>query len=601
MKYKIWLLSLVILTGCASSPEMPELGPGQQSAAMAHLRDYINQEMSAAKVQGLSIAIVDDQGVRWAQGFGWADREHSLPANEHTQYRVGSLSKLFTDAAALQLVAQDRINLDAPVRQYLPEFSPKAPDGVAYPITLRMLMTHHSGLPRDILKGFMSDRPGSFEDVPRLLNDLGADDVPQRSFSYSNVGLSVLGSVITHVTKEPFDGWMRSALLEPLHMQDSMFEALPGHHAQMAQGYADGVAATEPGLRDVPAGGLTSSVHDIANFMRMMLSHGEFNGHQVLPASWVQAMFTPQNTQVPLDVNFPVGLGWMLGSLSQQVTYEGVGTVAHHAGKTRLFNTQMYVLPEQQIGVVVMANDQNAQKLVDRIALRALALTLQVRLGIHAVPPPQRHWAAAEAEISTAQNDADQQRWSGLYSTFVGPVVIDQPLGRSPVAHAFGSAFDLRLRTDGYRSLSYSLLGVIPVPLGYLGEIAFERQSIQGLDTLVGQMGSTTMLLGTRVPQEPIPAAWSARTGKYEIINSDPQIAGIRDLKLAQEDGHLFVEFIDATMGTEPQRLLLRPRSNNEAQVLQLLPDAGPLLRVTFTSDGEALAFSDYIAVRRAH
>ena len=74
MKYKIWLLSLVILTGCASSPEMPELGPGQQSAAMAHLRDYINQEMSAAKVQGLSIAIVDDQGVRWAQGFGWADR-----------------------------------------------------------------------------------------------------------------------------------------------------------------------------------------------------------------------------------------------------------------------------------------------------------------------------------------------------------------------------------------------------------------------------------------------------------------------------------------------------------------------------------------------
>ncbi len=601
MKYTIWLLSLAILTGCASLPEMPTLMPGQQEAAMAHLQAYINQEMSAAKVQGLSIAIVDDQGVRWSQGFGWADREHGLPANEHTQYRVGSLSKLFTDVAALQLVAQNRINLDTPVRQYLPEFAPKAPDGLSYPITPRMLMTHHSGLPRDILKGFMSDQPDSFEQVPRLLNDLGADDVPQRSFSYSNAGLSVLGSVITHVTKQPFDSWMQSTLLEPLHMRDSVFEALPGRHAQMAQGYADGVGATEPGLRDVPAGGLTSSVHDIANFMRMMLAHGEFDGQQLLPASWVQAMFTPQNTQVPLDVNFPVGLGWMLGSLSQQVTYEGVSTVAHHAGKTRLFNTQMYVLPEQQIGVVVMANDQNAQKLVDRVALRALALTLQVKLGIHASPPPQRRWATPAAEAVAAQNDTAQQRWSGLYSTFVGPVVIDQSAGHSPVAHAFGSTFELRLRSDGYRSLSYSLLGLIPVPLGQLGEIAFERQSIQGLDTLVGQLGSTTMLLGTRVPQEPIPAAWSARTGEYQIVNSDTQLTGFRDLKLVQEEGHLFLEFVDATAGAEPQRLLLRPRSNNEAQVLQLLPDAGPLIRVFPTPDGEALAFSGYLAVRRVH
>lgn len=429
MKPIIWLMCLGILTGCASSPEMPAVSKGQHGEAMAQLQTYIQQEMSAARVQGLSIAIVDGQGVRWARGFGWADREHGVPADEHTRYRVGSLSKLFTDVAALQLVAQDRINLDVPVRQYLPEFAPKAPDGKAYPITPRMLMTHHSGLPRDILKGFMSDQPEAFEQVPRLLNGLGADDVPQRSFSYSNAGLSVLGSVITHVTQQPFESWMQSTLLEPLGMRESAFEALPGSHLQIAQGYMDGVAAKEPGLRDVPAGGLTSSAYDMANFMRMMLSRGEFDRRQVLPASWVQAMFTPQNTQVPLDVNFPVGLGWMLGSLSQQATYEGVATVAHHAGKTRLFNAQMYLLPEQQIGVVVMANDQGAQKLVGRVALRALTLTLQSTLGIHAVQPPQRHWATPGAEAFTAQSDLAQQSWGGIYSTFVGPVLINQSAG----------------------------------------------------------------------------------------------------------------------------------------------------------------------------
>lgn len=139
------------------------------------------------------------------------------------------------------------------------------------------------------------------------------------------------------------------------------------------------------------------------------------------------------------------------------------------------------------------------------------------------------------------------------------------------------------------------------MPLGYLGDITFYRQSIQGLDTLVGQLGSTTMLLGTRVPEEPIPAAWSARTGDYEIIDDDGQLTGFQNLKLVQEDRRLFLELVDTTVGKEPQRLLLRPKSNSEAQVLQLLPDAGPLIRVMPTPDGEALFFSGYVAVRRAH
>lgn len=109
------------------------------------------------------------------------------------------------------------------------------------------------------------------------------------------------------------------------------------------------------------------------------------------------------------------------------------------------------------------------------------------------------------------------------------------------------------------------------------------------------------MLLGTRVQQEPVPAAWSARIGDYDIINSDEQLSAISDLKLVQDGGHLYLQFTDSTADGEPQRLLLRPRSDQEAQVLQLLPDAGPMISAIPTSAGEALAFGGYRAIRRTH
>jgi len=590
--------TIATLLGCATqAPPPPLLSTGQRQEAIDHLSRFINHEMQQALAQGLSIAIVSDQTIVWEQGFGWANKEMQRPASAQTLYRTGSISKLLTDLGALQLAASGRLNIDAPVRQVLPDFAPAAPDGKAYPITPRMLMTHHSGLPRDVLKGFMSSQPAPFNDVIQQLNTMGADDVPMRSFSYSNAGISVLGAVVAASSGQPFESWMRDSVLGPLEMAASAFEAIPSQRDQMAQGYTRGQPATEPGLRDVPAGGLTSSVHDMSNFMRMVFADGRFKDKQVLPTTWAKSMLSPQNTQIPLDAGFQVGLGWMLGSLSADVP-RGVGPVAHHAGSTRLFNSQMYVLPAQKIGVIVMSNDQGAHELVDRIALRALNVELQAKLGHRTKPAQVSPWATAQQEQASSRQDAMAERWSGLYSTAVGLVRVSQSPSDAPKATADGKTFTLRLRESGARSPVLSLMGIIPMELGSLSQLELTRQDFDGVQTIMARLGDQTMMLGSRVPEAPLPEAWRQRVGAYRLINQGDDAMAITDLKILQEGNHLMLSYIDLDAGPDPQELVLRPLSDIDAQVLGLLPDAGPRIQVMKASGKEQLSFSGFLAER---
>jgi CubicO group peptidase (beta-lactamase class C family) len=110
------------------------------------LRPFIQQQMAGKELPALSIAIIDDQQTVWAEGFGMADPKSKTPATADTVYRIGSVSKLFTDIAIMQLVERGELNLDAPITDYAPDFHPRNPFGT--PITLRQLMSHRSGLLR---------------------------------------------------------------------------------------------------------------------------------------------------------------------------------------------------------------------------------------------------------------------------------------------------------------------------------------------------------------------------------------------------------------------------------------------------------------------
>lgn len=111
------------------------------------LKPLIDHELKEKAIPLIAVALVDDQQIVWAQGFGFADPDRRQEATAGTVYRVGSVSKLFTDIGIMQLVEQSKPSLDAPVSDYIPDFHPKNP--FAKPITLRELMSHRSGLVRE--------------------------------------------------------------------------------------------------------------------------------------------------------------------------------------------------------------------------------------------------------------------------------------------------------------------------------------------------------------------------------------------------------------------------------------------------------------------
>ena len=145
----------------------------------------------------LSIALVDGNEIVWARGFGYADPPNKIPATAATVYRVGSVSKLFTDIGVMQMAERGQIDIDAPVSKYLPDFAPA--NQFTKPVTLRQLMSHRSGLLREPPVGHYFDDTGpSIAATVHSLNGQPLIYEPETRVKYSNAGVTVVGYVLEY-------------------------------------------------------------------------------------------------------------------------------------------------------------------------------------------------------------------------------------------------------------------------------------------------------------------------------------------------------------------------------------------------------------------
>ncbi|MDR2991284.1 MAG: beta-lactamase family protein [Burkholderiaceae bacterium] len=550
----------------------------------SQLEGYIQHEIARYKVEGLSVALVDDQKIVWASGFGWADAAAKIPAGPDTRYRVGSISKLFTDTAAMQLVAEGRLDLDAPVQNTLPWFSIGSAWPNTKPITLRQLMAHHSGLPRDVMRGmWLKEATSPEHDFRAMLRTLGQTQVdapPERMFSYSNVGLDVVGAMVETASGQPFEQRLQESVLAPLDMKGAQFSATMPADATMAQAYFKGKAKSEQALRDIPAGGLTASVTDLARFLMMQFSGGRNReGAVVLPAAQQAAMLQPQYPGLALDADTRIGLGWMLSDFNANPV-RGGGPVAWHSGATFYFRSQMMMLPEQKLGVVVLSNDGAAGGVVDGVARRALALLLEARKGIRQAPDPG--FVPSVHAWTNAQWQSVQTACAGDYLTLMGGVASLKPKG-SRLSVRYGQRqFEVREGEAGRLGLRYRLLGLFPVKLGPLSEIGFECTQIDGRHVLLGVLGGERILIGERLPKPSLPAEVARWTGRYrarllegEVPTIDPTI------RVFQDDGRLWAELrSQEVFGGQKVRVLLQPISETALRGIGPLSDMGPVIEI---------------------
>jgi CubicO group peptidase (beta-lactamase class C family)/D-alanyl-D-alanine dipeptidase len=339
------------------------------------LTQTIQHEMTDKQLPAVAIALVDNQKIVWAEGFGYQDADHKILATADTLFRVGSVSKLFTDIGVMKLVEAGQLDLDAPIGKYLRDFKPNNPFG--QPITLRELMSHRSGLVREPPVGhyFDASEP-SLKDTVQSLNQTTLVYAPGSHTKYSNAAVATVGYTLEVVSGDPYAKYLSHAVLEPLGMNHSAFELKPelmNNLAAASMWSYDGLNFTAPTfqLGEGPAGCMYSTVKDLGRFLSVLFAGGRSGETQVIQNRTLDEMWTPQFTG-----NAPrsFGLGFQLGNI------EGHRTIGH-GGAIYGFATQVIGLPDDKLGVIVITTLDSTNAVANHIADEALRFMLSQRNG----------------------------------------------------------------------------------------------------------------------------------------------------------------------------------------------------------------------------
>lgn len=368
-------LALTLAPWARTGAQARTIGPDAHYTEVARrLSAFIEREMRDKAIPALSIALVDDQQTVWAAGFGEEDPATHRQADATTVYRVGSVSKLFTDIGVMQLVERGEVDLDAPIARYLPDFRPRNPSGKA--ITLRQLMSHYSGLVREPPAGhYFDDRGTTLAATVASLNQTALVYPPETRRKYSNAAIAVVGYLLERHSGRPFPAYLAEAVLQPLGLASSAFDPRPELVARLAKGQMwtlHGRTFDAPGfqLGMAPAGSMYSTMPDLARFMSALFAGGRGAGGSVLQAATLEAMWQPQ--YAPRGARRGAGIGFVVGAL------EGRRTVSH-GGAIYGFVTQLTALPDEKLGVAVSAARDGMNALTARIADEALRLMLAAR------------------------------------------------------------------------------------------------------------------------------------------------------------------------------------------------------------------------------
>lgn len=377
------LLTLTVLfTGSSTISQTPkETSPASKSAAPpeakaaephhemtaadvgAFLDGFVPMQLARENIAGAVVLVVKDGQVLFAKGYGYSNVEKNTPVYvDATLFRPGSISKLFTWTAVMQLVEQGKLDLDHDVNTYL-DF--KIPAAFGKPITLRNLLTH---------------TPGFEEQIKNLIQNEGAPPVslrehlvrnmPEQIFppgttpAYSNYGASLAGYIVEHVSGKPFDDYVKENIFQPLGMEHSTFaQPLPADlKPLMSSGYNLGSGKAKPFeiISEAPAGGLSTTAADISRFMIAHLQDGTLGTAHILHSETARLMHSRQFGFIP-ELN-----GMCLGFYEES---RNGHRIIGHGGDTIYFHSDLHLLLDAGVGFFVSYNSAGKGELNTRGAL----------------------------------------------------------------------------------------------------------------------------------------------------------------------------------------------------------------------------------------
>ena len=335
----------------------------------AKIETAISHFMAEGSLPGLSVAVVEDGAYVWSAGFGMADLENDVPATSLTLYRLGSISKPLTAVGAMQLWEQGKLDLDAPVQKYCPEFPQR--DTV---ITTREVLGHLGGI-----RHYRSDSPDDLEvyNIKHFADPIEAGlrffefdplvDTPGNHFHYSTQGYTLVGCIMQGASGQKYVAYLRDRVLLPAHMEQTQADdryAVIAHRTRFYQKDKSGQVVNADFLDSsykIPGGGWLSSAVDVAHFEVAMLND------QLVRRATRDLMWTPLKAGDGSEDTY--ALGWGVRKIAS------VNAVGHNGGQQGT-STAFLLAPERRAGVVVLINLEGGH--ADDLAQQLLRIVLDL-------------------------------------------------------------------------------------------------------------------------------------------------------------------------------------------------------------------------------
>lgn len=527
--------------------------------------ESFRNELLVNNVAGASYAVFNADSIIWSGGFGTSDSLRTRPVNIQTRFNIGSVTKVFTALAIMQLHEKGLLDIDHPVSEYIPEFAIEQRFPESVPISIRSVLTHHAGLPGDYMKGKFAGQPGDYRVILDYLNGQATCFPVGKISSYSNLGYSLLGIVIERVSGLSYTEYITRHIFEPVKMTQSGFYRQFGQEPSLSVGFsAEGKLNMELPILDIPAGGIYSTIADMVKFGQALFSPNNL----IISHKTLEMMFEVQNMNVSLDLRNRIGLCWNISNKAYEL-----GRVYEHGGATAYHRAQFWFAPDAGLGGVILSNSANGVQNAWRIKEQYMVNHVKIN------NLPVKNYSLPEKSVAfTPIQNKDLNAFTGWYATY-GMVC------RFDVKH--GNLYTT-IQGNSFYLVPEGKHDFVPAKriLGFMAKRAtrwFHFEEIDGEKLFIESTpwGSLNIIGQQFKPVIPT-AAWSNRTGKYITEPGNDYL--LNDVEINQVDGILVVQYrLSETWGGQFIEAALNPVSNNKAVIIGLGRNAAETLKFSDT------------------
>ncbi len=377
------------------------------------VQELIKNKLVELGTASLSVAVAQGDEIIWEEGFGWADRERRLPSDPHIMYSLASISKPITATGLMILKERGLVDLDKPINDYLGDAKLKAWVGNAKDATVRLVANHTSGLPLHC-QFFYEDEPYPKPHMDESIRRYGnLVSIPGERYQYSNLGYGILDYVISRVSGNSYEDFMREEVFLPLDMTHTSLNVGKGLEKYQAMRYGqDGLRIPFYDFDHPGASAIYSSAHDLVRFGMFHLKAHLSDQKAILSDDAIDEMKVGTGE---VGVGTKYGVGW--ANRDDSFGYRAVS----HSGGMGGVSTILMLIPDEKIAVAVLAN--SSSPLPDLIHKEILSVML-----------PKYAEKRAEAEANQKQGDDAKQdfmptpeflgEWKGTAHTYKGDIPI---------------------------------------------------------------------------------------------------------------------------------------------------------------------------------